>query len=186
MSASEQPILGHSAGTDAPVSGEKQGANGSGSHARIAAVTPAAPFGSTGVGADRGPDGRFQRGNGAAVVVGAHSAAFWAAQESARRAFVTQVLADHGFAADDAPGALVAAAEGAAQAVLLRDAAFLRVAETGGPTSLRGRRRAAFNVWLDACDRFERLVRVLGVSRRSRPAPSVREYMAARASEGCS
>lgn len=143
----------------------------------------AAPFRADGAETDRAADGRFQRGNRAALIVGARSAAFWASQHDARQAFIAGILSDHGCAPDDAPAALMAAADGLAQAVLLRDSAFHRIAESGGPTSLRGRRRAALSVWLDASDRFEKLIRVLGVERRQKPAPSVRDYMA-RAAEG--
>ena len=46
-------------------------------------------------------------------------------------------------------------------------AAFARVVENGGPVSLRGRNRAAFRVWLEAGDRAERYLRLLGLDRRA-------------------
>src|ERR1700676_1395472 len=109
------------------------------------------PIGDAGPTADREPTtGRFTPGNKAALVTGAHSAAFWRAQEEARREIVRAVVEDAGHAPDDAPRALRLAADGIAQAVLLRDAAFQRVVESGGPMTSAGRVRRAYQVWLTA------------------------------------
>jgi hypothetical protein len=130
---------------------------------------------------DRDERGRFAFGNRAAVTTGARSQAFWRAHAEARSAFVEAVLADRGFTPADAPRALLAAADGAAQAVLLRDSAFARIAESGGPMTLRGRRRAAFTVWQGACDRAEHFLRLVGLDRRARPVDpltAIREAVA--------
>src|SRR5690606_11100173 len=85
-----------------------------------------APFGPNGGEADRGRDGRFAPGNRAALVAGQFSAAFWAAAEARRGELRAAMLRDRGHTEDDAPEALRAAVDGAVQALLVRDSAFLR------------------------------------------------------------
>ena len=105
------------------------------------------------------------RGNRAALVVGASSAAFWAGLADAQRDIVRAVIADAGHAAADAPRALRLAADGIAQAALLRDAAFQRVVESGGPMTSSGRTRRAFIVWQVADKAVERGLRLVGLRR---------------------
>lgn len=66
---------------------------------------------------DRGPSGRFARGNTAAFVVGERSEAFRRAVAAVRAKIRATVIADAGSSEHDAPTALQAAAEGTAQAV---------------------------------------------------------------------
>jgi hypothetical protein len=94
------------------------------------------------------------------------------------------ILADLGTTPVGAPAALVAAADGLAQATLLRDAAFERLAAAGGPVSLHaGRPRAVFKVWCESADRCERYLRLVGLQRRTRqlidPLEAVRRAVAA-------
>lgn len=116
----------------------------------------------------RAARGRFAVANTESVVVDKYSAAFWAAQDGARREIITSVLEDAGHRVDDAPRALRLAAEGIAQATLLRDSAYARVVEAGGPLTSNGRTRRAFNVWLETLDRLERHLRLVGLKRASR------------------
>lgn len=146
---------------------------------------PAEPFGADGREAareDRDPStGRFRPGNRAALVVGQHSAAFWADVEAVQRARRRALLSDRGHTEDDAPQALLDAVDGVVQAVLLRDSAFLHLAASGGPATLRGRRRAAFNVWLAASDRALRYLQLVGLERKARhvdPLEAVRRAVA--------
>jgi hypothetical protein len=125
----------------------------------------AGPCGASGAETDRDGKGRFVRGNRAALVHGARSAAFWNAVSSAQAAARAAILSDLGHDLDDAPHALIKAVDGLVQAVLIRDAAFTRIAEMGGPTTLRGRHRAAFRVWAEAADRAERHMRLIGIRR---------------------
>ena len=136
-------------------------------------------FGDTRPSSDRDGQGRFLPGNQAAAVVGARSARFWAAQEGARRALVAAVLSDAGHV-DDPPRALALAAEGLAQAVILRDSAFARMCEDAGPLSSAGRPRRAYQVWLTAADRVERYLRLVGLQRKAHDlrAMSVTDYLA--------
>lgn len=120
--------------------------------------------------------GRFARGNQANVLVGVHSAAFWAAAEGARRDIAIAVIQDAGFAADDAPKALQVAADGLAQATLIRDAAFLRVLENGGPLSNSDRARRSFTVWESACATTERHLRLVGLKRAAKPTDTIRDW----------
>jgi hypothetical protein len=100
----------------------------------------------------RDSSGRFARGNTAALVAGARSEAFWRLAEAERAEIVASVLAAKGFREADAPVALRTLATGLAQAKLLRDSAFERVVESGGPLAASGRVRAAFGVWKTASD----------------------------------
>ena len=128
-----------------------------------------APSGADGPTSDRGADGRFLRSNRAALIVGARSAAFWAAQDDARREIRRDVLNDKGYTEIDAPRALGIAADGIAQAVLLRDSAFLRMVESGGPLTHGDRARRSFGVWQSAGDRLERYLRLVGLDRAPKP-----------------
>jgi hypothetical protein len=109
--------------------------------------------------------GHVMSGNALALVVGARSAAFWQAHEEARRAVREDIIADSGESPQGAPRALREAADGIAQAKLLRDAAFTRVVEGGGPLTSGGRTRRAFTVWLAATDRLEKHLRLVGLKR---------------------
>src|SRR5262249_41580468 len=115
---------------------------------------------------DRCSRGHPRTGNTLAVVVGQHSAAFWASVEHVQRELRLAMLRDRGVTEAEAPAALVSAIDGAVQAILLRDSAFLHVAASGGPTTLRGRRRAAFNVWREASDRVVKYLQLVGLERR--------------------
>jgi hypothetical protein len=128
-------------------------------------VQPDAPCGTNGAEAGRDRLGRFTRGNTAAMTHGARSTAFWNAVAAAQDAARAAILSDLGHDLDDAPHALLRAVDGLIQAVLIRDAAFTRIAELGGPTTLRGRHRAAFRVWAEAADRAERHMRLIGIRR---------------------
>jgi hypothetical protein len=114
-------------------------------------------------------------GNSLALVVGAKSVAFWQAHEEARRTVREDIIADAGESSDTAPKALVLAADGVAQAMLLRDAAFTRVVEAGGPLTSSGRTRRAFAVWLSATDRLEKHLRLVGLKRVSTTTLNVAE-----------
>src|SRR3954453_8897289 len=89
--------------------------------------------------ANRCAAGHTVSGNDLALVTGAHSRRFWAGLHSEQQAVRRALLADQGHTEADAPEALIHAIDGAVQAVLLRDSAFVWIAESGGPTTLRGR-----------------------------------------------
>lgn len=78
------------------------------------------------------------------------------------------MLADAGHTPQTATATLRMAAESLSQAVLVRDSAFERLAESGGPLSASGRARRAFTAWLQATDRVERHLRLLGLERKER------------------
>jgi hypothetical protein len=106
---------------------------------------------------------------GPALFTGEQSATFWQAAEHVRRETVAAVLADRGHTEEDAPRALVIAASGLAQAALMRDANFERVVAAGGPLTATERARRAFSAWLQACDRTEKYLRLVGLHRVPRP-----------------
>jgi hypothetical protein len=163
-------------------------------------VTPAAardPFGDSGAdvvpickcGALDSRDGdpsRCTRGHtltghpGPALVVSERSRHFWAAVADARREITEDVLRDRGHTPADAPRALRIAADGLAQAVLLRDASFDRIAAGGGPFTSDERLRRVHAVWESASGSVERHVRLLGIERKGRDigALSAADYIA--------
>ena len=150
-----------------------------------ATATLRSPLGAVGSTTDRDPTtGRFVSGNRAAVVVGARSMAFWQEHEQARREITEAVLTDRGHSESDAPRALALAADGIAQATLIRDAAYGRLVEAGGPLTSSGRVRRAFTVWLNATDRLERHLRLVSLQRLPKPGPSLAEYLAGGAGPG--
>ena len=139
---------------------------------------PDAPSGATGADGGRDPrTGQFVRGNVAALVVGDRSAQFWQECDANRRDIVNAVVQDGGHTLDDAPRALRLAAEGIAQAAIVRDAAFARMVESGGPLTSRDRGRRSLTVWLAASDRMLRHLQVIGLRRVPRPVVSPLDYI---------
>jgi hypothetical protein len=56
------------------------------------------------------------------------------------------------------------------QAILIRDSAFQRIADAGGPMTTNERSRRCFTVWQAASDRAERLLKLVGLQRQPRQA----------------
>ena len=129
---------------------------------------------------DRCAAGHVLRENRLAVVTGHLSARFWRDHVQARREIVESLIVDAGHDPDNAPRALLVAVDGLAQSMLIRDSAFERVVEAGGPLTSSGRTRRAFNVWCAALDRTERHLRLIGLKREPKPGPSLDEYLALR------
>ena len=127
--------------------------------------------------ADRCANGHLLHGNQAALVVGHRSALFWQQHAEAQREIRDAIITDAGHEPGDAPRALVLAADGIAQAALIRDAAFTRMVEQGGPLTSKSKTRAAFKIWAAALDRAERHLRLVGIRRQSRPAQTLAEVM---------
>jgi len=111
-------------------------------------------------------------------VVGHRSAEFWSEHEAQRRSLQRAIVTDAGHTLEDAPKTLQIAADGLSQAVLVRDSAYARMVESGGPLTSKGRTRRAFSVWCAALDRVERHVRVLGLRRVPKPVKTLEEVMA--------
>lgn len=115
--------------------------------------------------------GHVVGGNTLSTVIGHTSASFWAARQPLLLEVMGSVLRDAGYSSpDEAPRALVLAAESIAQAALVRDAAFLRLSESGGPLSAAGRVRRAYRVWESACDRLRGHLAMVGLKREPRAA----------------
>ena len=127
---------------------------------------------------DRCANGHVLRGNQAALVVGHRSRLFWQQHAEAQREIRDAIIVDAGHEPGDAPRALELAADGAAQAALIRDAAFLRMVEQGGPLTSKSKTRAAFKIWSTALDRVERHLRLVGLRREPRPVQTLAEVMA--------
>ncbi len=128
---------------------------------------------------DRCAAGHVLKGNALALVVGARSAAFWNEHSKERWELREAIVSDAGHTSGNAPRALELAADGLAQAVLVRDSAFLRLVDSGGPVTSSGRTRRIFTVWCSAADRVERHLRLVGLKRQLKPAPTLAEVMAA-------
>jgi hypothetical protein len=128
---------------------------------------------------ERDANGRFLPGNRAALVSGARSTAFCDAVAGIRNEFVDGVLADQGVSRDTAPRALLASANGLAQAMLLRDACFERIVEAGGPTTSLGRTRRQAVLWKAFDTQVIGHLRVIGIHRAPKPTQSLAEALAA-------
>lgn len=102
---------------------------------------------------------------GPALNTGQRSAIAQAATEAVRSEISAAVLRDAGYTEQDAPEALRRVADGLAQSVLVRDSAFARVAEAGGPLTSSDRARRAFDVWLRTAQAVERMARTIGLRR---------------------
>lgn len=121
--------------------------------------------------------GHALKGNTRALVVGDRSLQFWQAAEATRREIVEGALADAGASLEDATKALRICADGLAQATLVRDAAFARVMESGGPLSSDGRTGRCLVAWLQASDRVEKYLRLLGLRRVPKPTETLDDYL---------
>jgi hypothetical protein len=115
--------------------------------------------------------------NGLALNVGAESTAFWAEHALARREIASAVMRDAGHDEGDAPEALKLAADSIAMAALVQQSAFQRLVEARGPLSSAGRTRRAFVVWVQATDRLEKFVRLVGLRSVPKRVPSLAEVM---------
>jgi hypothetical protein len=111
-----------------------------------------------------------------ALVTGEHSALFWVGAEAVRQELTCKLLRDRGVA-DDPPTALLEAANGAAQALIIRDSAFRRLVESGGPTTLHDRRRTALDVWESASDRALKHLQVIGFDRQQKAITDVAQTL---------
>lgn len=156
-------------------------------------LQPSAPFGADGPATDgrpasgmsvarratdRGPDGKFVLRNTAAVNVGNRRARFIVEHEAAIRETRDAIVSDAGETWGTAPKALQLASESAAQAVIIQQSAFARMVESGGPLTSAGRTRRAFAIWLQATDRLEKHLRLIGLRRQPRPTANIAEQFA--------
>ncbi len=121
--------------------------------------------------------GRFVRGNQAATITGARSIAFWREAEAAKYELAAAVCRDLGHAGlEDAPVTVRQTALGLAQAAIVRDSAWQRLIENGGPLTGKDRERGAHRIWAGNADRVLRHTSTLGLERKLPPALSPTEY----------
>ncbi len=127
---------------------------------------------------DRCANGHNLKGQaGPALVTGEHGVTFWSAQEAVIQEIIARIVADAGHTPEDAPTALTMAAEGVAQAITVRDSAFRRLVESGGPLTSSGRTRRAFSVWTAALDRAERHLRLVGLESKPKRVQTLSDIM---------
>lgn len=118
----------------------------------------------------------FLPANPAGLVVGHRGRHFWREHDRMYRGTCEEIAVDLGHDSyDDAPAAARAAISGLAQAVLVRDSAYRRVVEDGGPLSSKGRVRRAAKVQQDYDRRAESWARQLGLKRKPKPTRSLAE-----------
>jgi len=123
--------------------------------------------------------GHMLKGNMAGFNTGHKSVQFMETHSEVRRELISAIIQDAGFSPDDSPPkALELAASGLAQAVLVRDSAYARMVESGGPLTSSGRTRRAFEVWLKSTDRVERHLRMVGLKKAPRAVQTLEEVMA--------
>jgi hypothetical protein len=121
-----------------------------------------APSGDVESRADHDPaSGRFTRGNRAALVTGARSAALWTAIDATLQARQAALIADQGFTLETAPRALLTVTRRLVEAEAIAESGFARIGEAGGPMTDSDRVRRCVAVWQAGCDRVERLTRLL-------------------------
>jgi hypothetical protein len=93
-----------------------------------------------------------------------------------KREIVARVVTDRGLDAD-APETLAGVIDGYAEARLLRQAMWVRLIESGGPVTGKGKKRALFDAYCSALDRETKLAQVIGLDRRARPVVDGVEYL---------
>ena len=118
--------------------------------------------------------GRFTPGNVDAGKDLARSVAFWNAVQSARDAIVARVTADHAQSAPETQQRLFGAYAGAS---LFRESMEIRLIESGGPITNKGRTKALFKAYLSALDREMKLAQVIGLERKAKRAQSLAEVL---------
>lgn len=121
--------------------------------------------------------GHFIQGNVAAVVSGSRSVQFWEEHDADKRERVREVLVARGEDPKDPDPGMLAAAQGFAQSCIVRDSAYYRMAQEGGPLSSSGKVRRVFVVWKESADKVLRHLEKLGLRREPRPAPSLGEEL---------
>lgn len=127
---------------------------------------------------DRDPEtGRFIEGNLAAGRTLARSETLWSALSGAKADLMSKVRAD--LVADEgAAETLQGLVESYVEVRLLRSSLFIRLSETAGPVTGKGRVRSLFTAYLATVDKETRLATTLGLERRARRIPTLEEVMA--------
>jgi len=126
---------------------------------------------------DRDPEtGQFLSGNTAAGKTLERSEALWSALSGAKADLMSKVRAD--LVADEgAAETLRGLVESYVEVRLLRSSLFIRLSETAGPITSKGRVRSLFTAYLATVDKETRLATTLGLERRSKTLPSLEEVM---------
>lgn len=123
----------------------------------------------------------WRGGAGPALLVGKYSPLFWREHAATYATVTDAVIRDAGFTPEEAPEALRLAAVSIAQSAIVRDAAYTRMAEGGGPLSPSNMPRRAFRVWLEAVRALEAHLRLVGLKRTPKTAQTLADYLERRA-----
>jgi hypothetical protein len=131
---------------------------------KLQAVETVCKCGATGhslTDATRCERGHLLTGNKAATITDTRARGFIEAHAAALAETVTTILGQKGYTRESAPLELLAAAEGLAQARLMRDAGYQRTVDNGGPLTGSDRLRGAARVAGEWSDRTLRHVQTI-------------------------
>src|SRR5262249_12797692 len=112
--------------------------------------------------------GQFVRHNTRAGTTFARANGFWTAIEPAKRELLDRVREAAG-GTDHAGETLLGLQDAYCEARLFRVSMFLRLVDSGGPITGKGKTRALYRAYLEALDREVKLAQVIGLTRRPRP-----------------
>jgi len=101
---------------------------------------------------------------------------FWAAVAPAKRELLERVRVDMG-GVEDAPETLLGLQDAYCEARLFRTSMFLRLVDSGGAITVKGKCRALYTAYLGAVDREMKLAQVLGLTRRAKRIDTVSDLV---------
>lgn len=111
---------------------------------------------------------QFIGANVAAGTTLERSPQFWSAVEPLKERLVAHVRTDLAVDAGSVE-TLLGLVDAYAEVRLFRTSMFLRLVDSGGPITAKGKTRALYRAYLDAVDRETKLAQVLGLARKSKP-----------------
>lgn len=126
---------------------------------------------------DRDASGRFTKHNAASVKTWRDSTMLKADLAPLKADLVARVYVDLGLTADEVPEVMRTCIDMWAEATILRQVAFTRLSQQGGPITNKGRTRALLATWQTAFDRELRVAERIGLERRAKPAQSLHDWL---------
>jgi len=155
-----------------PTSVTELGPNGPDTHGAVSSAVDALMTKPT-----RGQDGRFVPGSPAAVTSGENSEQLSTLLEPARRAIVQRTMADVALDETNSAETMRRLVEAHAEVSLLRESVFMQIGRLSGPVTGKGKMRALLSAYLSLVDRETRLAQAIGLERRSKAVPNLRDII---------
>lgn len=118
---------------------------------------------------------QFIRSGLAAAKTLARSEQYWSAVEPLKQALVERIKTDLAVDASSVE-TLLGLIDGYSEVRLFRKSMFLRLIDSGGPISTRGKTRGLYRAYLDALDREMKLAQILGLERRSKRIDLAKDF----------